>query len=204
MNTATTPEQPAAAFLTRFWGHAITTAEVAKNYLGQIRSRMLAEGAVNDSDAEIERTLMPCVGGHLLVPVARYLRASGYALLGYVAGYPFEVTLPLWSLPDLVASDVTLPGVPVLPKDVGMLVEAPSFYRTYNVRRDRWGEYPEQERLHAVFQRQDGTYTDVKNPHTLALLRGALGLDREEEPPEDVPLDGDAETALESIYGPNA
>lgn len=161
-----------AEFLRRFWGHAITPADVAKNYLEQVRSRMLAEEALDASDPEIERTLRPCVCGHLLVPVARYLRDHGYALLGFQVAYPFEITLPLWTAPS-----EEQPGVPFRALlDVPEFIEPPAFFRTYLVREERWGTYPEQVRLHAVFQRQDGSYTDVRNPYTLALLREALGL----------------------------
>lgn len=147
-----------AEFLRRFWGHEVTPAGVAKGYLGAIRSRMLAELAVTDSNAEIERTLRPCVCGHLLVPVARYLRDHGYALLGFQVGYPFEVTLPLMA----DGHPRNLPG--------------PVTYRTYHVREERWGKHREQVRLHAVFTRKDGSHGVVKNPYTLALLREALGL----------------------------
>lgn len=39
--------------------------------------RMLAEKAVDTSDEEIERTLMPCVCGHWLVTLAKVMRERG-------------------------------------------------------------------------------------------------------------------------------
>lgn len=43
----------------------------------QIWGRMTAENAVDLSDAEIERTLAPCVCGGMLVRVAKELRTEG-------------------------------------------------------------------------------------------------------------------------------
>lgn len=47
------------------------------HYAPQIRSRLLAEGARNTSDAELERCLLPCVLGKRLLIVAKYLREEG-------------------------------------------------------------------------------------------------------------------------------
>jgi hypothetical protein len=52
-------------------------ASYGAKYLYAIVGRMLAESAVDTSDAEIERTLKPCVCGDMLVPVAKHLRDSG-------------------------------------------------------------------------------------------------------------------------------
>ena len=48
-----------------------------RRYLSAIAGRMVADNAVDTSDAEIERTLGPCVLGPNLIPMAKRLRDSG-------------------------------------------------------------------------------------------------------------------------------
>lgn len=92
-----------------------------------------------------------------------------------LAGYPFEVTLPLWKLIDREAGSLSF-GVPLLFGTEPAFAPRPTFFRTYYVRAERFGAHPEQVRLTALFRRQSGALTPVKNPYTLALLREALGL----------------------------
>ncbi len=54
-----------------------TLAAYAKQWGCAIAGRMQVEGAKDTSDAEIERTLSPCVCGPRLVEVAKYMRDAG-------------------------------------------------------------------------------------------------------------------------------
>lgn len=54
----------------------------AERHVDAIRGRLAAERARNDSDAELDRCLSPCVGGNRLVPAAQLLRDAGVALVG--------------------------------------------------------------------------------------------------------------------------
>jgi len=51
-------------------------------YGNAVIGRMVAEGAKDASDAEIERTLGPCVCGPWLVILAKVMRNRGLLLLG--------------------------------------------------------------------------------------------------------------------------
>jgi hypothetical protein len=53
-------------------------------YLDDIRAKLRADYAQNDSDAELERILTPCVCGHFLVPCAKELRNRGIDLVPVV------------------------------------------------------------------------------------------------------------------------
>lgn len=46
----------------------------ARKYADAIWGRLAAEAAPSLSDADIDRILSPCVGGHFLVPAAKELR----------------------------------------------------------------------------------------------------------------------------------
>lgn len=56
---------------------AETLDRYGAKYLDAIAGRMVAESATDASDAEIERTLRPCVCGDMLVEVAKHLRDQG-------------------------------------------------------------------------------------------------------------------------------
>ena len=51
-------------------------------YAMDVRCVMAAEDARDESDEEIERCLGGCVGAHLLIPVANFVRAHGLPLVG--------------------------------------------------------------------------------------------------------------------------
>lgn len=70
---------------------AETLDRYGSKYLEVITGRMVAEKAMDTSDAEIERTLRPCVCGDMLVPVAKHLRDSGALQLPYEGEeHPFD------------------------------------------------------------------------------------------------------------------
>lgn len=79
-----------AAFLINFWPGQSINPETIVNYrrldqhdgwLEAIQGRMTADGAIDDSTAEIMRCLSPCVCGELLVNLAVYLRDAGYDII---------------------------------------------------------------------------------------------------------------------------
>jgi hypothetical protein len=59
--------------------------EAGKRYIGAIQGRLSAEGALNESDAELTRCLAPCVSGQWLVPTTKQLRDDGFKLVGVFA-----------------------------------------------------------------------------------------------------------------------
>lgn len=50
-------------------------------YRKAVICRMTAEGATDTSDAEIERTLSPCVSGEMAIAVAKHMRARGLLVI---------------------------------------------------------------------------------------------------------------------------
>lgn len=56
-------------------------------HLNAVRGRMLAEGAVSDSDDEIFRCLHGCVCGPYLIEIATYARDRGLKLSGESAAF---------------------------------------------------------------------------------------------------------------------
>lgn len=79
-----------AAFLSGFWsGQSLDPKTIVQfrrpdqhdGWLEAIQGRMTADGAVDDSTAEIIRCLSPCVCGELLVNLAVYLRDAGYDII---------------------------------------------------------------------------------------------------------------------------
>lgn len=69
-------------------------------YAMDVRAKMAAEQARDESDEEIERCLGACVGSHLLTPVAKFIRAHGLPLVGadadaaWVASVSAGVSVP--------------------------------------------------------------------------------------------------------------
>jgi len=77
-------------FLAEFWPNQSLDPATIVNFrrpdrhdgwLEAIQGRMTADGAIDDSTAEIVRCLSPCVCGELLVNLAVYLRDAGYDIL---------------------------------------------------------------------------------------------------------------------------
>lgn len=66
--------------------------EYAKRYGDALLGRMQAEDAKDTSDAEIERTLAPCVCGPMLVTLAQEMRALGMLNLST----PAEIEYTSW------------------------------------------------------------------------------------------------------------
>lgn len=52
-----------------------------RKYGSAIIGRMIADGAADTSDAEIERTLGPCVCGQMLIVIATEMRRRGVLTL---------------------------------------------------------------------------------------------------------------------------
>lgn len=70
-------------------------------YAMDVRCVMAAEDARDESDEEIERCLGGCVGAHLLIPVAKFIRAHGLPLVGAGANAAWV---------DSLISGVSVPG----------------------------------------------------------------------------------------------
>lgn len=60
----------------------------ANSLRGAIVARMRAEGATSADDAEIARTLAPCVCGSLLIETAKLLRDGGQLSDADIAATP--------------------------------------------------------------------------------------------------------------------
>lgn len=78
--------------------------------------RMIADGAKDTSDAEIERTLGPCVCGGMLIEIAKEMRRRGLLVLAD-RGFTLRDTLPGHWVALIAKHDacvVTTPGGPDL------------------------------------------------------------------------------------------
>lgn len=89
--------------------------DAIKQYGDQLLGRMIADGARDTSDAEIERTLAGCVCGPMLVALAKQMRSRGLLVLD--AAVTLRAFLPAHWVSLIAAHDacvVTTPGGPDL------------------------------------------------------------------------------------------